>query len=166
MQTQVHITPDLYAKQYTHHNDIKTNWYWKKEASTGINNEVYPLIWVRSAPLGVSEQTYSKLSGDRLHKWKWNLEEFSKLALRLGSTTFLSTCDEWNCILMILSGNFWEKIIWCHGGGPYDTLAPPYRLMGGAMAPWPPPGYAPGSTNICIDMKKLSRGGGAVFKFY
>ena len=142
MQTQVHITPDLYAKQYTHHNDIKTNWYWNKEAQppcTGINNEVYPLIWVRSAPLGVSEQTYSKLSGDRLHKWKWNLEEFSKLALRLGSTTFLSTCDEWNCILMILSGNFWEKNNLVSWRGPYDTLAPPYRLMGGGHGPLAPP---------------------------
>ena len=30
-------------------------------------------------------------------------------------------------------------------GGPNDTLAPPFLILGGAMAPWPPPIYATGS---------------------
>ena len=49
---------------------------------------------------------------------------------------------------MILSGNFWGKIIWSHGGG-HMILWPP--LIGSWGGPWPlgpSPGYAPESIRI------------------
>ena len=41
-------------------------------------------------------------------------------------------------ILDIVS-SFITIFLYFSWGGPNDTLAPPFWLMGGAMAPWPPP---------------------------
>ena len=49
-------------------------------------------------------------------------------------------------------------------GGPYDTLAPPFWFLGGAMAPWPPPLATPlymQTTGVDITLERRKRAEGA-----